>query len=116
VVKLLVGMARNKAAEQARKERRQCRDNRRVEPLGEQQAEAPASDPSPSAIVAGEELLRAVQGELTAEERELADRRARGECWEVIAAEMGGTAQARRKQLERTIVRIVERFGLDGDS
>jgi RNA polymerase sigma-70 factor (ECF subfamily) len=115
VVKLLVGMARNKAAEQARKERRQCRDNRRVEPLSAQQAEAPAPGPSPSEVVAGEELLRAMQGELTEEERQLAERRALGQSWAAIVAELGGTVEARRKQMERAIARIVERFGLDGD-
>jgi RNA polymerase sigma-70 factor (ECF subfamily) len=115
VVKLLVGMARNKATEQARKERRQCRDNRRVEPLSDQQAEVPAPCPSPSAIVAGEELLRAAQGELTEEERQLAERRARGQSWAEIVAELGGTMEARRKQMERAIARVVERFGLEGE-
>src|SRR5438067_6494381 len=47
VIGLLVGMARNKVAEQVRKERRQCRDNRRIEPLSKQQEEAPAPGPSP---------------------------------------------------------------------
>jgi RNA polymerase sigma-70 factor (ECF subfamily) len=115
VVKLLVGMARNKAAEQVRKERRQCRDNRRVEPLGEQRAEAPAPGPSPSEIVADEELLRAAQRELTEEERQLAERRARGQSWAEIVAELGGTVEARRKQMERAIARVVERFGLEGE-
>src|SRR5436853_6793096 len=32
LVRLLVGMAHNKLAEQVRRERRQCRDNRRLEP------------------------------------------------------------------------------------
>jgi RNA polymerase sigma factor (sigma-70 family) len=115
VIGLLVGMARNKAAEQARKERRQCRDNRRVEPLSSQHAEVPAPGPSPSAIVAGEELLQAAQGELTEEERQLAERRARGQSWAEIAAELGGTVEARRKQMERAIARVVERFGLEGE-
>src|SRR5947207_681159 len=48
VVRLLVGMAHNKLAFQVRKERRQCRDNRRVQPLADQQLETPGSGPSPS--------------------------------------------------------------------
>jgi RNA polymerase sigma-70 factor (ECF subfamily) len=112
VVKLLVGMARNKVAFQARKERRQCRDNRRVQALGDHPVEPPAADPSPSQVVAGEELLQAARQALTEEERQLAERRAQGQAWEAIAAELGGTAQGRRKQLERAVARVVERFGL----
>jgi RNA polymerase sigma-70 factor (ECF subfamily) len=113
VIKLLVGMAHNKLAGQVRRERRQCRDNRRVQEMGDQQLQTPATGPSPSEVVAGEELLQAARKQLTDEERELADRRSRGQSWEQIAAEMGGTAQARRKQLERAIARVMERFGLD---
>ena len=114
VVKLLVGMARNKVAFQARKERRQCRDNRRVQSLDDQH-QTPAAGLSPSQVVAGEELHQAIQQELSEEERQLAERRSLGRSWDDIAAELGGTAQARRKQLERAIARVVARFGLDGD-
>src|ERR1700722_2072069 len=85
IVKLLVGMARNKVAEQARKERRQRRDNRRVKTLGDQAVEPLAAGPSPSQIVAGEELLQAARKELSEEERQLADRRALGQRWDAIA-------------------------------
>jgi RNA polymerase sigma factor (sigma-70 family) len=113
VVRLLVGMARNKLAFQVRKEHRQCRDNRRVQPLGEHSVEPPAADPSPSQIVADEELLHVIRRALTEEERRLAERRALGKTWDAIAAELGGSPQARRKQLERAITRVVERFGLN---
>jgi RNA polymerase sigma-70 factor (ECF subfamily) len=113
VVKLLVGMAHNKLAEQVRRESRQRRDYRRAESLGEEAQQTPASDPSPSAVVVGEELLQAIRQELTEEERQLAERRVSGQSWEQIAAEMGGTAQARRKQHERIIARVEERFGLN---
>jgi RNA polymerase sigma-70 factor (ECF subfamily) len=112
VLKLLVGMTRNKVAFRARTERRQCRDNRRTQPLGE--AHLAALGPSPSQIVASEELLSAVRQALSAEERQLADRRADGQSWAEIAAELGGTAASRSKQLERAIARVVRRFGLDG--
>jgi RNA polymerase sigma-70 factor (ECF subfamily) len=115
VVKLLVGMARNKLAEQVRKEHRQCRDNRRVEEPGERLAQAPASGPSPSEVVAGEELLQAVRRELTEEEQQLAERRARGQSWAEIVAELGGTTEARRQQMKRAIARVTRRFGLDED-
>jgi RNA polymerase sigma-70 factor (ECF subfamily) len=113
VVKLLVGMAHNKLAFQVRKERRQCRDHRRVQALDDGHLELAAGGPSPSQLVAGEELLQAVRQELSEEERQLADRRARGRGWAEIAAELGGTAEGRRKQLERAIARVAGRFGLD---
>lgn len=43
---------------------------------------------------------------LSDEERPLAERRAAGPAWAAIAAEMGGTAQSRRKQLERAVERV----------
>jgi RNA polymerase sigma-70 factor (ECF subfamily) len=113
VVRLLVGMAQNKLAEQVRRQRRQRRDYRRVEPLGEAAQHRPDPDPSPSAALASEELLQAARRELSEEERQLADRRTQGRSWEEIAAELGGSAQARRKQLERAIARVVQRLGLD---
>ncbi len=96
VIKLLVGMAHNKLALQVRKAHSQCRDNRRVQTLGPRQLETPASDPSPSETVAGQELFQAALRELTLEERQLAERRAKGQTWDDVAAEMGGTAQGRQ--------------------
>lgn len=115
VIRLLVGMARNKLAFQVRHERRQCRDHRRVEGLQGQHEQTPAPGPDPSQAVACEELLREVRGKLSEEERQLAERRARGLSWAQIAAELGGTPQARRKQLERAAERVIQRFGLDGE-
>jgi RNA polymerase sigma-70 factor (ECF subfamily) len=112
VVKLLVGMTKNKVAEQARREGRQCRDYRRSEPLGPQ-VEKPDSGPGPSEVVAGEELLQAIQRELTTEEKQLAERRSRGQSWAEIVSELGGTIEARKKQMERAIARVRQRFGLD---
>jgi RNA polymerase sigma-70 factor (ECF subfamily) len=113
LVRLLVGMARNKLAFQVRKHRRQRRDARRNEALGEAAQAVAASGPSPSEIVAGRELLERFRQELSEEERALADRRARGLGWAEIAAELGGTPQARRKQLERAVDRVSVYLGLN---
>jgi RNA polymerase sigma-70 factor (ECF subfamily) len=113
VVKLLVSMAHNKLAEQVRKETRQCRDHRRVQSIEHHYLDVAADTPTPSQLVAGKELLHAVRDVLSEEERQIADRRARGQSWEEIAGELGGTAEGRRKQLERTISRVAKRFGLD---
>ena len=113
LVKLLVGMARNKLAFHARHERRQRRDHRRLEAVGEKQLEAAGACPSPSQQIAARELLQAFRGRLSAEERALADRRAQGNTWADIAAELGGTPQARRKQLARAVERAAQQLGLD---
>jgi RNA polymerase sigma-70 factor (ECF subfamily) len=113
LVRLLVVMARNKLAFQARKQRAQRRDHRRQEPINAEQFEVAAPGPSPSQIIAGEELLREFRKRLSSEERQLADLRAAGQEWAEIAGHLGGTPQARRKQLERAINRVTQELGLD---
>ena len=44
----------------------------------------------------------------------MADLRSAGREWAEIAAELGGTAQARRKQLARAVKRVSQELGLDG--
>ena len=76
--------------------------------------EQAAADPhSPSRVVAGRELLRAFRERLLPEERRLAELRAQGVGWDEIAAEVGGTAQARRKQLARALDRVTAELGLE---
>jgi len=115
LVRLLVGMARKKLAFHARKERAQRRDSRRVEAVAPETLEAAAAGPSPSTEVAGRELLDAFRQRLSGEERELADRRAQGQRWAEIAAALGGTPEARRKQLERAVERVMRQLGLEDD-
>ena len=113
LVKLLVAITRNKVAHQARREHRQRRDLRRraSEDVGEV-AVAARSD-SPSTCVAGAELLDTFRRRLTDEERTLADLRSNNHSWESIAEHLGGTPQARRKQLARAIDRVSKELGLD---
>jgi RNA polymerase sigma-70 factor (ECF subfamily) len=116
LVRLLVAMARNKLAFQTRKERAKRRDNRRLESAPLEQLERARSAASPSKEVAARELVASFRQLLSDEERELADRRARGEAWQAIASAMGGTPEARRKQLERAVDRVSLQLGLeDGD-
>ena len=116
LVKLLVGMARNKLAFQARKQGALRRDHRRVEPLDPESCDVAASDPSPSQVIANQELLAMARQRLSIEERQLADLRAQGRDWAEIAAALGGTAQGRRKQLARAIGRVAKELGLDEGS
>jgi RNA polymerase sigma-70 factor (ECF subfamily) len=111
LVRLLAGMARNKVAHQARKQHAGKRDVRKSRPLNLAAFEPAAAGPSPSQAIAGADLLNAFRERLTDEERELADRRATGESWEQVAATMGGTPQARRKQLERAVARVTAELG-----
>src|SRR5262245_57647224 len=79
LVKLLIGMARNKLAFAARRERAQRRDVRRVVATAADEVDPAGRAATPSRIVAGQELLREVRQRLSDEERQLAERRAQGQ-------------------------------------
>jgi RNA polymerase sigma-70 factor (ECF subfamily) len=113
---LLITMTRNKLLTQVRDQRRQRRDIRRVQSIDAAAHALANGDESPSQIVAGMELLREFRSRLTDDERRIAEQRAQGQTWTEIAEELGGTADARRKQLERAYQRIVRELNLDGSS
>jgi RNA polymerase sigma-70 factor (ECF subfamily) len=113
---LLVGMARNKAAAQARRHQAERRDVRRDAPLEAGGGAVAARGPSPSEPVVLGELLQEFRARLSAEEQQLADRRARGMAWADIAAELGGTPDGRRVQLDRAIQRVSRELGLEGEA
>jgi RNA polymerase sigma-70 factor (ECF subfamily) len=113
LLKLLVTIARKKVAFQARKQRRQRRDHRRQSAQPLEELETAARDPSPSRLVAGQDLLREFRQRLSEEEQRLADLRAQGHDWAAIASELGGTPQARRMQLARAVKRVSRELDLD---
>jgi RNA polymerase sigma-70 factor (ECF subfamily) len=115
LAKLLTRMAQNKLASAARKHKAKRRDRRRVAGAAVDEIEPAANSPTPSREVAGRELLAKVQEHLRPEERALAERRSQGQEWAAIAAEMGGTADGRRMQLNRALDRVVGELGLEGD-
>jgi DNA-directed RNA polymerase specialized sigma24 family protein len=112
LMRLLAGMARNKVAAQARRHSADRRDFRRAVGLGGADATV-ATGASPSQVVAGEELLRELRARLSEEERGIADLRAAGKSWAEVAAELGGTADARRVQLQRAADRVSRELGLE---
>ncbi len=114
LARLLAGMARKKVAAHARRHSADRRDFRRAEGLGGAERAA-ARDASASSVVAGEELAREARARLSAEERSIADLRVAGRTWAEIAAEMGGTADARRVQLQRAAGRVRREIGLEDD-
>jgi RNA polymerase sigma-70 factor (ECF subfamily) len=113
LLRLLVAIARNKVAYQARRERSQCRDHRRVEALDHAGPELVSGEDRPDETLAVRELLAQFRRRLTAEEMRLADLRAQGRGWAEIAAEVGGTPTARRMQLTRAVERIAQQLGLE---
>ncbi len=114
LLKLLLSMARKKVASQARRQRTQSRDSRRVV-AGTEALEALEDGPAPDALVAGKELFEKCCALLTPEEKQLVDLRAAGRTWPQIAETVGGQAQARRRQLERALDRVSRQLGLEDD-
>ncbi|HEY2157452.1 MAG TPA: sigma-70 family RNA polymerase sigma factor [Isosphaeraceae bacterium] len=116
LIRLLVGMARNKLSEEVRHHHRQRRDLRRVGPGGpdgEPIEVAATREETPSQVVSRRELLQMARSRLSDEERQLAELRRLGSDWAAVAAAMGGTPEGRRKQLARAIARVEEELGLD---
>jgi RNA polymerase sigma factor (sigma-70 family) len=113
---LLVSMGRKKVIDKARRAGAARRDYRRhSEGAEDREKHWAADDPSPSRQVADRELLQEVRRRLTDAEREIADRRAAGMNWHQIAAELGGTPDALRKQLSRGVDRVSQELGLETD-
>jgi len=116
LIRLLMNMTRNKVVRQVRRLRAQRRDNRRNRPVDSGELQALCDGRSPSQIVAGAELLQAFRDRLTPEERIMVDRRTEGREWSEIAAELGGSANARRKQFARATDRAARELGLDEET
>jgi RNA polymerase sigma-70 factor (ECF subfamily) len=113
LLRLLVDMTYKKLANHTREERAAKRDYRRLRtahnldfPLADTQA-------TPLQQVVAKELLQEFRKRLTAEERELADRRADGQDWAQIAARHGESSEALRKRLTRAVERIADELQLD---
>ena len=114
LLKLLATMARNNLANQALRERAECRDCRRTEPAGSDAGERLVGpEATPSRQVAARELLEEARRRLSAEERRLLELRQEGLEWAGVAAVVGGTPEALRKQLARALDRVARELGLD---
>jgi RNA polymerase sigma-70 factor (ECF subfamily) len=111
LLKLLTQMARNKLADQARRQAVRAADNRAIADPDLDLVAAPG--PSPSRQVALRELLQEARRQLTAEERRLLELREQGREWSEIAAELGGTPEALRKRFARAVNLVAQQLGLD---
>jgi RNA polymerase sigma-70 factor (ECF subfamily) len=113
LIGLLATMARNRIINHAKKQNAQKRDVNRLNPTDVAELQPKAMIDTPSQIVAGRELLAAFLSRLSPAERELADRRSRGDEWADIAREVGGTPDALRVRLARALERVAGELGLD---
>ncbi len=116
LIRLLVGMARNKLSEEVRHHHRQRRDLRRVAPGGAEGEPIEVAEPrgeTPSQVVSRLELLQMARERLSEEEGRIADLRRQGYDWAAVAGQVGGTAEGRRKQLARAVARVEQELGLD---
>ena len=113
LVKLLVTMARNKVTNHALKQQAARRDQRRLQKGGLDENALVASGPTPSQVVANQELLQEFRKRLSEDERRLADQRAQGRSWADIAAEHGGNEDTLRMQLTRAIDRVTRELRLE---
>jgi RNA polymerase sigma-70 factor (ECF subfamily) len=113
LIRLLVGMARNKLADRVRYHHRQVRDVRRVAAEPSPDVGPAAVEETPSQLVAGRELLAKFRERLSDDERRVADLRATGLGWDAVAAALGGTPEGRRKQLARAVARVGRDLGID---
>jgi RNA polymerase sigma-70 factor (ECF subfamily) len=97
--KLLVRMASNKLIDKVRREAHHA---------GGLPAEwePAAASPSPSQVVAQQDLLEAIQRQLSARERWLAEQRALGKSWVELARQTGETTDALRMTHARALARV----------
>jgi RNA polymerase sigma-70 factor (ECF subfamily) len=113
LLQLLVVMARHKLANQARNQRAGRRDHRRTDDAPAEEHTLAAPDASPSRQAAARELLDEARRLLSAEELRLLELRQQGCGWPDVAAAVGGSPEALRKQLSRAVERVARQLGLE---
>ena len=103
-------MARNRLVSRARQELRLVRDVRRLAADPGVLDQVADRQPSPSKIVAKKEVLELLMSSLSDDERRIFELRDEGLSWDEVASQVGGSGQARRMQLSRSIERLRQCF------
>jgi hypothetical protein len=91
----------------------QRRDVRRLQQDTGEALKHSSSNSDPARQAEAKELLERTWQSMDTNLRAIASRRLDGESWTQVAAALGGTADARRKQFERGLYEIAERLGVD---
>ena len=112
LISLLAKMARNKVIDHARCQQAARRDVGRLEPGGLDDGAIAGTDPTPSRIASGKELLDLVRARLTEKDRYLAGERTAGRTWQELADELGENADALRMRLSRALNQVGAEVGL----
>src|SRR5262245_25555174 len=113
LINLLVRMACNKVASQARKQHARRRDVGRVEHAEFLADEQVGPDREPGEHMGQRELVERFRERLSEEEWRLVTERADGRGWDEIAADNGGTAEGLRKRFSRAVQRAQRQLNLD---
>jgi RNA polymerase sigma factor (sigma-70 family) len=111
LMRLLVRMAHNKVASQARRQKARPADRRRTDGTALETTVTPGADPV--RLAAGRDLLAEVRRRLSVQERQIADLRFQGRSWPEVAAELGGTPDSWRMQMGRALDRVTLELGLE---
>jgi RNA polymerase sigma-70 factor (ECF subfamily) len=112
LISLLAKMARNKVIDHARRQQAARRDVRRLEAGELDDGALAGTDPTPSRVASGKELLDMVRARLTEKDRYLAGERATGRTWQELADELGENADALRMRLSRALNQVGVEVGL----
>jgi RNA polymerase sigma-70 factor (ECF subfamily) len=115
LVCLLLTMTRNKVASRARQQRARPADGRLDEGADVGALGTTPGCDDPARIAMGRDLVEQIRRHLGREERTMADLRGAGASWDEVATTLGGTAEARRKQLARALDRAACAVGLDDE-
>ena len=113
LVGLLTRMAQNKLAMHSRSHHQQRRDVRRVKSINDFVASPPDNSPGPDRQAIDRDLLTRAYELMEPEVRQMADCRVEGADWASVAAQLGGTADARRKQFLRAMDRIARTLEIE---
>jgi RNA polymerase sigma factor (sigma-70 family) len=114
LLQLLAAIARNKLTNQVHRLHAGRRDVRREDDAGGEAADRlPHRGTDPGEQASARELLEKVRGRLGPEERHLAEQRSLGRGWKEIAAELGASDEALRKQFSRALDRVMSELGID---
>jgi RNA polymerase sigma-70 factor (ECF subfamily) len=115
LLRLLATMARNKLISKARRHRTVRRGGDRAVAAVENPDWLVEPGPEPSREVAARDLMQEVLRRLSPQERRLQEMRNGGHDWSAIAASVGSSPEAVRKQLARALDRVAEELGLDDE-